>query len=65
MKILKIKKTYKNIWHDLPVPDCGFFRKEEKRNYIVELSEEELMKYYVERAKQMDAKNLKMQELDK
>lgn len=48
MKILKIKKKYENVWHDVTM-DRGYFDKQERRTYIVEMSEKELMKYFVDR----------------
>lgn len=53
MKILKIKKKYENVWYDITM-DHGYFDKRERRMYIVEMSEKELMKYFVDKNEELN-----------
>lgn len=44
MKTLKIKKRTEKFWRDLS-PINGFWEKMEKRDYIVQMTEEEYFEY--------------------
>lgn len=44
MKTLKVKKRIEKFWRDLS-PVNGFWTKMEKRDYIVQMTEEEYFEY--------------------
>lgn len=44
MKTLKIKKKRKKRWHEVTL-DYGFFKNVERRDYIIQMTEEEYFEY--------------------